>query len=54
MDATDKKIEDTLMTQRDKAVEALVWAHECRPGWQIKVELAIQFMPSSLIACFKR
>lgn len=52
MGTTDKHVEYALITQRDRAVEALVWAHEQREGWQQKVSEAFQFMPSSLIACF--
>jgi hypothetical protein len=52
METTDKHVEYALITQRDRAVEALVWAHEQREGWQQKVAEAFKFMPSSLIACF--
>lgn len=54
MDYTDKKIEDALMTQRDTAVEALVFAYEKRAGWEAKVEAALKTMPTSLLCCFKR
>lgn len=51
---SEKEVDYALITQRDRAVEALVWAHEKRDGWEKKVEDAFHYMPSSLVACFKR
>lgn len=52
MDYTKMTTTRALITQRDIAVEALVWASEQREGWREKVEDAIREMPESLTACF--